>query len=113
MKTFDGFNNMDEKEELFLSLAHLDELVIRFDFMWSSEDIFYFYNKTCLFVKDKKNKMFSINSDEIWSIYRNKINMSYHSTRSIMNIMSEKYFNLKVYSINYFKGKRENNYFNI
>ena len=33
MKTFEEFDNIDEKEKLFLELAHLDELEIKFDFI--------------------------------------------------------------------------------
>ena len=51
MKTFEQYNINDEKEmeELFLEIAHLDELEIRFDFIKYNLDLFYFYNDEWLF----------------------------------------------------------------
>ncbi|MCK9445736.1 hypothetical protein M0Q50_02460 [bacterium] len=101
MKTFEKYKkdiNLDKQEELFLELAQLDELDIRFDFIELPEDLFYFYKEKCFFVQDKNGKCFRINDDDIWSIFRNNIGMSYTATQSFMNIMIKKYFGLYAYN---------------
>ena len=88
MKTFEQFESMDEIK--FLELAHLDELEVKFDFIFNKIYIFYFYKENCLFYQNKKGKYFWINYERICSYFEHKKNI-------ISNIVN-KYFNLTGYT---------------
>lgn len=97
MKTFEDFNNM---EELFLGIAHLDDLEIKFDFIDYGADFFYYYNDSWLFKENKKNEFFFINYDKIWSVFEKKYGLNYDEIDNFMTIMLDKYFKLK-YNVTY------------
>ena len=98
MKTFEQYNNIDEKEKLFLELTYLDDLEIKFDFIEYKEYIFYFYKDDYLFYQDKKNMKFYINYYKIWSVFESKFNINYEEIREFMKGMIDKHFNLKDYT---------------
>lgn len=100
MKMFDAFN-IDDKEKLFLELAHLDELEIRFDFIEYKNSLYYFYKKNCLFDQNKKRKIFWINYSKIWRVIEKKFDINDKETKDIMSSMVEKHFKLKKYSTTY------------
>lgn len=97
MKTFEQFENIDEKEKLFLQLAHLDNLDIKFDFIEYKYELFYIYKDNCLFYQEKKSKCFYINFDKIWEVFENKFSLNYKKIQKIMNGMVKKHFKLKGY----------------
>lgn len=97
MKTFENYNK-DEKEmeELFLQLAHFDELYIYFDFITYSEYIYYRTNGDWLFDQNKIKKEFWI-SYEIFMVFEQQF---YDSDIFIfIASMIEKYFGIKNYTI--------------
>ena len=98
MKTFEAFNNIDEKEELFLQLAHLDELEIKFDFIEYENIIFYFYKDKCLFYQNKKSKAFYIEYVKIWSVFEKKFSLNFKETKDFMVGAIDKHFKLKDYT---------------
>ncbi|MCK9447240.1 hypothetical protein M0Q50_10355 [bacterium] len=65
MKTFVEYNTK-EMEELFLQLAHLDELYVELLLYKYRYDMFYSYNGTWYFCIDKRNKEIWVNYDLIW-----------------------------------------------
>lgn len=97
MKKFEDFENVDEKEKLFLELAHLDELDIKFDFIRYPIEIFYYYENHCLFNKIKTQNKFYINHNKIWIIFKNRYNLKYIDIKNFMKIMLDKHFNSKGY----------------
>ena len=85
MKNYTNYIKESLEEEydiLFLKLAHLDELEIKFNFIKHKKDIFYFYNDSCLFFKTY-NQWFFINYN-IYSIFYNNID--------IISSIIQKYF---------------------
>ena len=98
MKTFEQFQNIDEKEKLFLELSHLDEIEIRFDLFKYKNDLFYFYKENYLFDQDKKYKYFYISYDNIWSVFELKFNLNYQEISDFMKGMVDKHFKLKGYT---------------
>lgn len=97
MKTFEQFENIDEKEKLFLELAHLDDLEIRFDFLELGEYMFYYYKEKCLFGQEKKNKKFYVSRYEIYRFFEKAFNFSHKEFDDyILNIIY-KYFKLDDY----------------
>lgn len=103
MKTFEQFEDIDETEEKFLQITHLDELVIKFDFIRYNYGFFYFYKDKCLFQQDNKNNYFFIRYKEIWLFLKKKFNFNDNENRYYMEEMIEKYFKLKDYTIDYMK----------
>jgi hypothetical protein len=99
MKTFDDFDEYDEKEDFFLELAHIDELQIRFDFIKYKIYMFYCYeNNRSLFHKIKKRKIFYIDDFYMFSKFEKKFHTNYKNTRIFMKKMIDKYFNLYDYT---------------
>ncbi|MCK9445426.1 hypothetical protein M0Q50_00865 [bacterium] len=86
MKTFEQFDIIDEKEKLFIELAHLDELDIKFDFIFSRLELFYFYKKECYFNILKKD--FATINKSIWS----RIGNNHDDIEKQMNILIYKFF---------------------
>ena len=76
MKTYKQFINENKEEdlseeiELFRRLSHIDELEIKFEFIWEYEYIYYFYNKKLLFMYDRENGFFDINKDIYDTIFK-------------------------------------------
>ncbi|MCK9446764.1 hypothetical protein M0Q50_07895 [bacterium] len=105
MKTFEQFNTIDEKEKLFLELAHLDELEIRFDFVDNDYEnyIYYFYKEKCFFAKDKSNRHFYIDYDYILFKLMKKYMMDLYDTINFISNMLKKYFKVdyKIRRINF------------
>jgi len=101
MKTFEQYNINDEKEmeELFLEIAHLDELEIRFDFIKYNLDLFYFYNDEWLFSQDKKFKNFYLNHKNIWLKFGYTSDLNKSGFRFIIRNIVNKHFNLTDYSV--------------
>lgn len=97
MKTFEQFDNIDEKEKLFLEVAHLDELVIKFDFIEYEYDLYYFYKDNCLFDQNKKTMYFYIRYIKIWSVFEKKFGINFQEIKDFMLGMINKYFKLKNY----------------
>ncbi|MCK9446880.1 hypothetical protein M0Q50_08535 [bacterium] len=97
MKTFEHFEVIDEKEKLFLELAHLDELEIKFDFIEYPKNIYYFYKDTWLFNQDKKFNYFWINYDKIWIVFSSKFDINYKEIGYYMSDILEKHFKLNGY----------------
>ena len=97
MKNFINYikESKQEYEKLFLSLSHLDELEIKFDFIKYKKHIFYFYNETELFDQDKKSRYFYINYDEIWSFFEKNFGLKYNDIQSITKELVERHFKLK------------------
>ena len=98
MKNFINYikeSKQDEYEKLFLELAHLDELDIKFDFIEYKNYIFYFYNETELFDQYKKSRDFYINYNEIWSFFKTNYNLNYDDIKSITKDLVERHFKLK------------------
>jgi len=98
MKNFINYikeSKQDEYEKLFLELAHLDELDIKFDFIEYKNYIFYFYNETELFDQYKKSRDFYINNNEIWSFFKTKYSLTYNDIQSITKDLVERHFKLK------------------
>lgn len=95
MKSFEQYKDM---EQLFLELAHIDELEIRFNFISNhNNSILFFYKDIWLFDQDKKTKEFYINYDNIWLIIKSKFNLKIKEIRYFFTYMIEKYFNLTGY----------------
>ena len=106
----DEYSNLEienlQYEKLFLELAHLDELEIKFDFIEYENDLYYFYNKNVLFDQYKKSGRFYINYDKIWSIFGSKFNLKYNDIQSITKKMVERHFKLKDITTWYFVRKK-------
>lgn len=105
MKTYEDFNNIDEKkmEELFLQLSHLDELEIRFSFLDNNNNLssskyylYYYYKSVCFFEINTNRKYFWINEVSIFNIIREEI-IDYNSTMKFIKKMIDKYFVHKNY----------------
>lgn len=95
MKKFEKFNNNDE--ELFLKIAHLDELVIRFDFIYDNESLSYLYEGVFLFIYVKKYNYIDVNKDKIYVPFED---LYFHKDIfSILKKLIEKYFNIKIHDI--------------
>lgn len=104
MITFENYNIDNEVENLFLELAHLDELEIGFDFINNKYQLLYKYNNVYLFSHDKPTKYLRIKYGEIWSSIEDIFNLTIEETTYHMNKMTEKYFNLYDYitiNVNY------------
>lgn len=106
MKTFGKYFNWkiekphytkEEKENLFLELAHLDELEIKFDFIDYKTTLDYVYNDEILFIQSKRIKIFVINYKDIWSVFTKRFNLTRGEIKEFTEDMIEKYFNLKGY----------------
>ena len=92
----------DEYEKLFLELAHLDELEIKFDFIRYKIDLYYFYNNNINFFDiSKRDNIFYTNYDEIWKFFNNffkKPKDVWNNKDEITLMLTpivEKYFKLK------------------
>lgn len=105
MKTFEDFNNIDEKkmEEIFLQLVHLDELEISFRFLDSNNNLtsckyylWYYYNNHCYFEINRNKKYFWIDDASIFNILSKEI-IDYNSTMKFIKKMIDKYFVHKNY----------------
>jgi dolichol kinase len=95
MKTFENFTTKDE--ELFLKIAHLDELVIRFDFIYDNESLAYLYEGVCLFIYVKKYNYIDVNKDKIYVPFED---LYFHKDIfSKLKILIDKYFNIKINDI--------------
>ncbi|MCK9445687.1 hypothetical protein M0Q50_02215 [bacterium] len=99
MKSFEQFDNIDNKEKHFLALAHLDELEIKFEFIKYKDMLFYFYDYGFLFDISKKSKIFNTSYLEICSVLEREYNMNIYDIRNFMTTMVDKYFKLKNYKI--------------
>ncbi|MCK9445713.1 hypothetical protein M0Q50_02345 [bacterium] len=102
MKTFEQYNINDEKEmeELFLEIAHLDELEAKFYFIEYPDDVFYYYKNDWIFCYDKDGHYFWI-SVNLWGIFRNEhyFKSDEIKLKSFMYSMIEKHFKLEKISI--------------
>lgn len=101
MKTYESFNNK-EQEELFLELARLDELEIKFNFINTPNKLFYHYDGILYFINEKENKYFSINRNWICFEFKNEFGFDESETLSFMETMIEKYFGLYNYKMTAF-----------
>jgi len=109
-------SNEQDYDKLFLELAHLDELEIKFDLIKYEDYIFYFYNEKVLFDYNKRNGWFFINFDDVWSIFKNMYLLSYDFIKYIINKPIVKYFkitNIDISSLNNNGCSEVNNLFNI
>lgn len=97
MKTFEQFQNIDEKEKLFLELSHLDEIEIRFDFINYKTLLYYFYKEINLFEQDKIRLYFWINNEEIWSHFESIFNND-NEIKIFLSHMINKHFGLNDYN---------------
>ncbi|MCK9447241.1 hypothetical protein M0Q50_10360 [bacterium] len=97
MRTFENFT-FDEKEKLFLEIAHLDDLVIGFNFIdtYNRNSLRYSYYNKWYFCLDKGVKEFFIDMN-LWNIFRNRYNMPYIDVQVFFENMIEKYFNIHGY----------------
>ncbi|MCK9445737.1 hypothetical protein M0Q50_02465 [bacterium] len=66
MKTLEQYNDKEIKE-LFLHLAHLDELHIKFDFFGYSNFTFYFYEENCIFMECRIFNTLGVNYKDVYS----------------------------------------------
>ncbi|MCK9445702.1 hypothetical protein M0Q50_02290 [bacterium] len=97
---------MKKKEKRFLELAHLDELMISFNFLYNYDknELFYYYDGhtsihiNCIFSINKKEKNFIIDS-KFASNFNKKFKMSYKEMLLFIGEMVEKHFNLINYDI--------------
>lgn len=97
---------IEKKEKRFLELAHLDELMIKFDFLsnFDKNELFYYYDGhtsihiNCIFSINKKEKSFIIDSKFALN-FNKKFKMSYKEMIFFIGEMVEKYFSIKNYDI--------------
>lgn len=95
MKTFEKYNKIDkkEREKLFLEIAHLDELEIRFELIKHRYSIFYNYKNKYLF-EQFKSSFFTISIEHIMYFFITKYGHKYDEHLPFMKSMVKKYFKL-------------------
>ncbi|MCK9445888.1 hypothetical protein M0Q50_03250 [bacterium] len=88
---------MKTLEEIFVELSHIDELVIKFNFIFNPKDIYYVYNNDWLFnlqyLRNRENR-FWINIDDIWMKIKKLTNKSDMDMFIELEEIVKKYFNL-------------------
>lgn len=101
MKTFEDFN-INPIDKLFIELSHIDELEIKFDFIYSPKQLYYFYKDKLFFMHIKKPTNFMyVSLHQIWNPlikYKNEISKNVPTEKMIRFVVDdlvEKYFNLK------------------
>lgn len=99
MKTFEEFEDIDESEKIFLQLAHIDELEIKFNFISSRTVLLYLYKDNFLFEITKKSKKIWINYEDVWYPFEQKYNTirsdRYVQPRVLLDKYVKKYLFIK------------------
>ena len=86
------FSKEQEMENLFLEFAV--DLKIKIDEKEYPNYVFLFKNYECYFHFNLKNRIFYVNYDKIWSIFKSKFELNYNDIQSFMKYMLEKHFKL-------------------
>lgn len=100
MKTFEKYHN---KEDIFISLSHLDELKPKFDFIIYPNNLFYFYDNKCLFNNYKKKNFFNYNYDIIGKVIEHEYKLNQEKTHNKLKNIIKKHFQLNnIFTISIF-----------
>ena len=86
------FSKEQEMENLFLEFAV--DLKIKIDEKEYPNYVFLFKNYECYFHFNLKNRIFYVNYDKIWSIFKSKFELNYNDIQPFMKYMLERHFKL-------------------